>query len=53
MTLIFNSLQTMAMTRTQEKYHGQKSVGSELKVETDGRTDTSDRFSVPANAVGN
>ena len=31
----------------------QRSVGSKNRVETNGRTDTTDRFTFPANAVGN
>jgi len=39
--------------KTHATYQGQRSVGSKVRVRTDGQTDgTTDRFTVPANTVG-
>ena len=53
MTLTFSLQRTMAMTRTHAKYRGQRPAGSKDKVETNGRTDTTDRITYPASAVDN
>ena len=42
----------MVITIKCAEYQGQRSTGSKTRVETDGRTDTTDRITFPANAVG-
>ena len=56
MTLTFNPLRAMVMTYSQAKVQGQRSVGSEDRVETNGRTDRrtdgGDCITSHADAVG-
>ena len=40
-------------SHTRAKYQGQSSVGSRVRMETNGRTDTTDRITFFANMVGN
>ena len=52
MTLTFNTLRAMVMTYSLAKVQGQRSVGSENRVETNGQTDGADCITSLANAVG-
>ena len=52
MTLTFNPLQAMVMTHSLAKVQGQRSVGSEDRVETNGQMDGGDCITSLANAVG-
>ena len=60
MTLTFNTLRAMVMTYSPAKVQGQRSIGSEDRVErngrvdrrTGGRTDGGDRITSLTNAVG-
>ena len=45
MTLTFDPLRAMVMTYLRAKVQGQRSVGSEDRVKTNGRTDGGDLFS--------
>ena len=49
MTLTFNPLQAMFMTYPHAKVQGQRSVGSEDRVETNGRTDGGECITSHAN----
>jgi len=49
----FIPLQAMAMTYSHANVQGQRSVGSEDRVETNGRMDGGDHITSHANAVGN
>ena len=53
MTLTFNPLRATVMTYSHAKVQGQQSIGSEDRVETNGRTDAygGDRITSLANAV--
>ena len=52
MTLTFNPLQAMVITYSYAKVHGQQSVGSKDRVETDRQTDGGYCITSLANAVG-
>ena len=56
MILTFNPLRAMVMTYLQANVHGQRSVGSEDRVETNGQTDEQtdrgDCITSHANVVG-
>jgi len=54
MTLTFNSRRAPVKTHAHvKKIQGQRSVGSKDRLKTNGRTDTTDRLTLPSNAVGN
>ena len=52
MTLTFNPLRAMIMTYTHAEVQGQRSVGSEDKVKTNGRTDEGDCITRRINGLG-
>jgi len=53
MTLIVSRQRTMIMIHTNAENQYQTPVGSKNRIETDGRTDTTDCSTFPSNAVGN
>jgi len=53
MTLTLNFRRAMVMIHMHAKNPGQRLVGLKDVVETDGRTDTADRITFPANEIGN
>ena len=52
MSLTFSLRRSVVMTNALAKNHGERSFGSKASVETDGRTDTTDRIAFRANAAG-
>jgi len=54
MTVNFNPMQAMAMIHTYAKNQGQRSVGKKTEwKQTNKRTDTTDRSTLPTNMVNN
>ena len=53
LTLTFNPMQATVMTYSHTKVQGQRSIGSEARLETNRRTDRGEHITSLANAVGN
>ena len=52
MTLTFNPLRAMVMVYSHTKLQGQRSIGSEDSVETNGQTDGGEHITSLTNGVG-